>query len=270
MRSGYLIRAFSLAVVLLGLAPPTAMAAGPASSTTTAEADPIGLFDGQAAGRLEIKVIPHDETTGTVMLTNKTAGPLTIRLPTCFGAVPVLAQFGAAGRGAGAGRNAAAGAGNQALGGGFGGPGLAGGRFGGGAVFSIAPDRVVKLKFTSVCLEHGKPEPNSRIAYELVPLDSYTGDAEVIELVNMLGRGDIDQPAAQCAAWRLANGLSWQELADKVGIRHISGATEPFFTPAQLQRAIAAVRRVKEEVDRAAGRQSGSSGGNSVALSSRP
>jgi len=270
MRSGCLSVRFCLAAALVSAAPLAARAVGQATAASSAADGPIGLFEGRAAGQLELKLIAHDETTGTVIVTNKTANPLTIKLPNAFAAVPVLAQFGPAGRGAGAGRNAALGGGNQALGGGFGGPGLAGGGFRGGAVFNIAAERVVKLKFTSVCLEHGKPEPTPRIAYELVPIDHYTSDAEVIELVKMFGRGDIDQRAAQCAAWHLANGVSWQDLTEKVGVRHISGATEPFFTPTQLQRAIAAVDRAKEGADQAARSQSERSGRNNIALSPGP
>ena len=93
----------------------------------------------------------------------------------------------------------------------------------------MAPERVAKLKVVSVCLEHGKKDPNPQVAYDLVPLESFVKDAKVIELVKMLGRGEIDRRAAQAAAWHQANQLSWQELADKIGAKHISGATEPYF-----------------------------------------
>ena len=51
----------------------------------------------------------------------------------------------------------------------------------------------------------------------------------------MLGRGEVDQVAAQAAVWNLANGLSWEELAAKVGVKHLNGSTEPFFNAAQIQ-----------------------------------
>ena len=53
-------------------------------------------------------------------------------------------------------------------------------------------------------------------------------------------RGKLDQHSAQAAAWHLQNGLSWEELANKIGAKHINGSVEPYFTAAQLQRAGAA------------------------------
>jgi hypothetical protein len=205
----------------------------------------IGLFEAQAAGQLGVKLIPHDSTAGTVILTNRTAAPLTINLPAAFAALPVLAQFGG-GRGAGFGANSgASGGGTQVLGGSINGGGNRLGNVGGGP-FSIPPDRVVKLKFAAVCLEHGKPEPTPRVAYDLVPIEDVTSDDKVVELVEMLGRGQINQRAAQAAAWHFANGKTWQQLANIIGVRHISGATEPYFSSNDLSKA----RRAAEEVGR--------------------
>jgi hypothetical protein len=163
---------------------------------------------------------------------------LTIRLPEAFAGVPVLAQRrgGGAGAGGGAlGNVAGTGGGNQGIGGGFGGGGLGGGIGGGGGLFNIGPERVVKLKVVTVCLEHGKKEPGPRVAYDLVPLSALTADPAVVEVVRRVGLGEIPQPAAQAAAWHLANGLSWQELADKIGVQHLSGATEPYFSAFQIE-----------------------------------
>jgi hypothetical protein len=65
----------------------------------------------------------------------------------------------------------------------------------------------------------------------------------------MLGYGEIPQNAAQAAAWNLANGLSWQELAAKnrVELRTI-GYAEKFFSPQDL--ALAA-RIASEAANRA-------------------
>ena len=37
----------------------------------------------------------------------------------------------------------------------------------------------------------------------------------VAELLTLLGNGKIDQRGAQAAAWHLANGMSWERLAQK-------------------------------------------------------
>jgi hypothetical protein len=142
---------------------------------------------------------------------------------------------------------------NQGIGGGQGtgfnnGPGI----------FAIEPEKAIKVKIVAVCLEHGKRSPNPYVEYKLVPLDEFTTDAKVIDVVRSLGRGELDQKAAQAAAWHLANGLSWQQLAKKIGVKHLGGQTEPFFTSAQLERAFAAVEKA---ASRAAGSASSSSAG---------
>jgi hypothetical protein len=215
----------------------------------------VDLFAARDAAQIDAKLIPHDSKAGTVVITNRTKGPLTIKLPAAFAGVPILAQVGRRGGGVGGGNiGGGVGGGSQGLGGGFGGGGgLGGGGIGGGVggVFNIGPERVVKLKVVAVCLEHGKPEPNPHLAYELAPLGSFTSDAEVIELVEMLGRGELDQRAAQAAAWHLANGLSWDQLASKVGVKHLNGTTEPYFSASELERAHrAAVLASHRAIDR--------------------
>src|SRR5688572_19321203 len=86
--------------------------------TTAAEPKPpaIELFAGMEAGELEVKIIPKDATKGTIIVENKTGKPVTIKLPDAFGAVPVLAQFGAC---PGGGGGCPGGGGNQGMGGGM-------------------------------------------------------------------------------------------------------------------------------------------------------
>src|SRR5947208_15417894 len=68
------------------------------------EAAEVELFAGIDAGKVEAIVIPRDSKRVTLQLKNKTAGPLAIRLPEAFAAMPVLAQFpGGGGLFAGAG-----------------------------------------------------------------------------------------------------------------------------------------------------------------------
>ena len=53
---------------------------------------------------------------------------------------------------------------------------MGGGMMGGmgGGFFDVAPDRVGKIKVITVCLEHGKDDPNPRVPYELRPVDAFT------------------------------------------------------------------------------------------------
>jgi hypothetical protein len=215
-----------------------ARGATPINASAEKAAAAVDLFAARDAAQIDAKLIPHDSKTGTVILTNKTNFPLTIKLPEAFAGVPILAQVGRRGGAGNFGGGNVAGnlsGGGQGLGGGFGGGNGIGAANGG--IFNIGPERVIKLKVVSVCLEHGKQEPNPQMAYELTPLDRFTSDAKVIALVQMLGRGEVDQCAAQAAAWHLANGLSWNELAGKIGVKHLNGTTEPYFLEKELERA---------------------------------
>ena len=121
---------------------------------------------------------------------------------------------------------------------------MGGGMGGGGGgmgmgMMNVAPEKVGQIKVNTVCLEHGKAEPRAAIPYEIKPIESFTQKPGVKELCQMLGTGKIDQRAAQAAAWHLSNGMSWQELAAKVGVKHINGTTTPYFTPQELQTAVA-------------------------------
>jgi hypothetical protein len=228
-------------LLLLTTAAPVGRAreARPTKPADDSAAPVTDLYAAMETGDLEARLIPQSSKGGTVIFTNTTDRPLTIKLPSVFAGINVLAQRRAGGAAAGGlGGNLSGAGGSQGLGGAFGGGGVGGGGIGGaGGVFSIGPERVTKLKVVAVCLEHGKAEPNPRLSYELAPISRLTNDAAVIEVVRLLGQGEIGQPAAQAAAWHLANGLSWQQLAAKIGIRHIGGQTEPYFTAGQVEQA---------------------------------
>ncbi len=210
----------------------------------------VGLFEAMDKGDVEVRFIPKDSTEANVLIENKTDRPLTIKFPEAFAAVHVLAQFGGGGGGMGGmgggmggmggggmgGGGQGMGGGGGGMGGGMGGMGGGmGGMGGGGGFFSVAPQKVTKVKVPCVCLEHAKPDPTPRMKYKIVPIETLTKDANVIEVCKMLGNGEIPQNAAQAAAWNLANGLSWQELAAKnrVELKTI-GYVEKYFAPHEL------------------------------------
>lgn len=232
------------------------------------KAEQVELFAAMKSGDVEARLIPKDSTTGTVTIANKTKKPLRIKFPDAFAGVPVAAQFGGGGGiggggggfGGGGGIGGGGGGGGQGLGGGLGGGGgglggggggLGGGGGGGGGFFNVPADKVIKVKVTAVCLEHGKDDPNPRIAYELKPIEEFTKDQKVIEVVKMLARGEIDQHSAQAAAWHFTNSMSWEELAAKIGKKHLNGSTEPYFTGAHLQRALAIAREAEARAEKA-------------------
>lgn len=210
----------------------------------------VEMFDAIKAGDIDVRLIPKDSTGGIVLVKNKSKKPLTIKMPEAFAGVPVAAQFGGGMGGMGGGMGGmgggmGGGGMNQSFGGGMGGMGMGmGGGMGGGmgmggggGFFNVEPGKERKLKMVCVCLEHGKEDPNPRVAYTIRPIESVTNKQEVVELVRLLGTGKIDQHSAQASAWHLANGLSWNELAKKIKAKHLDGSTEPYFTREHLSRA---------------------------------
>jgi hypothetical protein len=256
--------AVAIAMISAGIVPQQGRAAERRAAAPNAaeEARQVELFEAMKTGDIEVSFIPHDSQRANVLIKNKTDKPLTIRLPETFAGVPVLAQIGDAGGmpggaiggggagmgGRGGGGNLGMGGGAQGMGGGFGGGlggfgggmgGMGGGGFGGfgGGMMSVAPEKVGRLTVTTVCLEHGKDEPTPRMKYTIKPIEALSKDPRVIELCRMVGAGEIPQNAAQAAAWHLANGLSWQELAAKDRIR-TRLQTVKYFSPQELNAAL--------------------------------
>jgi hypothetical protein len=272
MRLGVLALGFVLATSL-ALRADEASLSSKSAKVEAPQGELVELFAGAAKGDIEVKLILKDSTTGQVIITNKTKKPLTIQLPEAFAGVPVLAQgFGGGGLGGGGGnnnnnnqnQNQGVGGGMMGgMGGGMGGGGFGGG--GGGGLFNVAPEKAGKLKVTIVCLEHGKVDPNPRVNYQLRPLESFTSKPEVIEVVKMLSKGEIDQHSAQAAAWHLANDMSWSELANKVGKKHLNGSVEPYFTAGHLELGVRATREAAHRAEEFAKKHPTSKAGKSLA-----
>jgi hypothetical protein len=91
------------------------------------------------------------------------------------------------------------------------------------------------------------------MSYELRPISDMTEKPAVAELCKLLGAGQIDQRAAQAAAWHLANEMSWQELAAKELV-YADGRSEPYFAAHELllaaQIAQAAESQARREPDK--------------------
>ncbi|MEO8272143.1 MAG: hypothetical protein ABI557_20705, partial [Aureliella sp.] len=120
-------------------------------------------------------------------------------------------------------------------GGGFGGAGLVGAR--GAGMFRVESGKTKRLKVQTVCLEHGKHDPNPRMKYRLVPLEQLTNDTEIHELCSQLAGGTITQNTAQAAAWHLANGLTWEYLAAKNRFESPYADDVKYFSKVELQGA---------------------------------
>jgi hypothetical protein len=224
-----------VAVCGMTFAPTSIWAATPDPATLNSVA-PVDLFAAISAEQLDVKFIPKNDREARLLLTNRTRGPLSVRLPDAFAAVPVLAQFGPM-RPGGAGAQQQP---NQAMGAAGAPMGLPQGRVNGfqrmmlgNGIFNIPAEQVVEFRLNTVCLEHGKKDPRPAIPYQVRPLSEVTTKPGIRELLKSLGEEKIDQRAAQAAAWHLANGLSWEELAAK-RIEHLGRFSEPYFSFAQL------------------------------------
>lgn len=193
----------------------------------------VDMFQAIEEGRIAVKLIPKDSTEGRIFIQNKAGKPLNVKLPPAFAARPVLAQMGMMG--------------GAAAGGAGGGQGMGGGGMG---MMNVPAEKTNHVKVACVCLEHGKPEPRSKMTYEVKPVESFTTKPGVKEMLVLLGEGKINQRAAQVAAWHLNNGLTWEQLIGKK-IEHADGSTEPYFSGEELQAGMAIVSQALADADKA-------------------
>lgn len=203
----------------------------------------VEFFDALKAGDIEVKMVHKDASQGKVFIKNKSGKPLNVKLPDTF--VGVHAQMGGMGGGGSMGGGMQTTGGSMGGGGGAGGAGGAGG--GGGNFFNVAAEKVGEVPFTSVCLEHGKPEPRAVAKYEIRPLESFSQKAEVRETLQLLGQGKLTQRAAQILAWHYQSGLSMEELAAKQ-IENLNAPPSPYFEAHELQQALAARNYIAKKI----------------------
>ena len=214
------------------------------------------FFAAMKAGKIDVKYIPRDATQANVLVKNLTDQPLNIQLPAAFAGVPVQAQMGlggmgGGGMGGGGMGGGGMGGGGQAGGGGMGGGGMGGGGMGGGGMgggggfMRVPAERMKKLTVTTVCLEHGKPDPNPKMAYKIVPLEEFTKDPQVRVLCEALGNKLVTQNTAQAAAWHLMDKMTWEELAQKNRVESKYTGNVRWFNPFELRTAATVVSETK-------------------------
>ena len=219
----------------------------------------VELFDAIDSGTLTAKLVPKSQFGGNVLITNTGKTPLSVKLPDAVVGIQVLPQgigglgggLGGGGLGGGGlgGGQGGLGGGAQTMGGGLGGQGgggLGGGGLGGGGLgaggaggagfFSIPAERTVSIPMTAVCLEHGKANPNSRMTYRIARPSEVSDKPELPELLKLVGANRIDRGAAQAAAWSIASGMTWDQLAAEKW-DHVGRPDSPYFTADQLMAA---------------------------------
>lgn len=238
-------------------------------------AERVDFFEGVESGVFEYRVVAQGPGGGNILVTNTTDEPLSVQMPKAFVTVSVLKQFGGGGLGGGGlgggglgggglgGGGLGGGGGQQNQGGGLGGGGLGGGGLGGGGLGggglggggfggglqSIPPEKTIKMKYVSVCLDHGKPDPTPQGHFKIVKVEDYTENPVLQELITMIGTGQMAPKPAQAAVWNITDNMSWQQLAAK-GVRDHLGRHHSFFQRGDIAGAQliqrTALARIKE------------------------
>lgn len=270
-------RSLVLALLMVGLASLPGARPGPIRKLTLDTSAPIvPLFEGEAADQFTIRMQPLNAHQSNVFITNTTQNPLNVALPLAAVGVHVLPQLGNGffgqqnGNGNTGFGQGQANAGNEAqnVGGTLGalqggqnqnpfGQGLGNGfqsippewsdkegldKYAGFA--TIPPGKSIQLSFRSVCLNYGRPEPMSRMTYRLVPVETYSTDPVLAELLEGY-TSRVEQDAMQAAAWHIANGMNWQQIAH-LPLRSLSATSAKLFQPNDVQAAQRLVDGAKE------------------------
>lgn len=260
-------RRFSLvgiAVCMAAVSAATANAGERRSSRTITapkfddQAQQMELFSGLENGSFVTQVIAKGPESGFVLISNTTDQPLTVLLPETFVAIPVLKQFGPPNGGLGNqlgqnnglnpnGNQQGQQGNQQPVGGGFNqqngglnqngfnpnGNGLNNGA--GPGLFSIPPERTIRLAYISACLAHGKPDPTPRSSFQLVRTQDYTTDEILHELIAVAASGEQSAKCVQAAIWHRSDQMAWEQLAAKV-IYQATGSS-PWFSDKDIQQA---------------------------------
>lgn len=285
MAHSQLFRRLACLTVAIGMAACFSAAnTGPIKKLTLdPSAEIVPLFTGEAAGQFEIRTVALNAHQANVIIANATDKPLTAALPKAAVAVHILPQFNPQnpgffanpfglnqqGGGQPGGLNGnleglnglaqntggpmqATGPGNpgfQQIGQGF--PSVPAewknkaelDQYGGFA--TIPPGKSIQLQLRTVCLNYGRPEPHQRLTYRLTPVEKYSSDPVLAELLES-DSPRTDNEVLQAAAWHVANNLTWQQLA-QLPDRQLHGTSAKLFNVRQLQAAQALLERVQKQ-----------------------
>jgi hypothetical protein len=211
----------------------------------TPRGDVVELFQGIEDGQIEVQFIPRSSKEARLLVSNKTDKPISVKLPTAFFGAPVLAQIQPVQPAVP--RQPAQ---FQQQPNPFLQPGpfrqpvppvtppdpRAPQRLGVApqqVFFNVPPEKVGQVKLEAICLDHGNPNPRAAMKYEIRPISELAGKQGLAEVLESLGRGEIDHTAAQLAAWHLSNDMSWEKLA---GLReHQPLVTKPTYTKKEIE-----------------------------------
>ncbi len=218
--------------------------------TLKPDAPQVKLFEGIKSQKLSVRVAPLSAYKSSVFITNLTQQPLTVKIPKAVSSVHVLKQVDPnngflqglqnnpqqqTGTSQSVGGNLTPVGNNQNL-------DIIG-------LFTIPPEKTVRLRLQSVCLEHGKPSPSSLKKYELRPIENQVQDKALILLLKKFNPRYDDWEMMQAIAWHLSSHMDWRELAKQRKHRTVAGGV-PLFSTAQLLTAKKIVELAQVEVTR--------------------
>jgi hypothetical protein len=245
-------------------------------SNKKADAKAVEMFQAMEDGLLTVDFIGKDAKEANLIFKNKVKEPINVVLPETFGAVPVLAQgmmggmggggmggMGGGGMGGMGGGGMGGMGGGQGMGGGMGGGGMGGmggggmggmggGGMMGGGMMRIEPDMPRKMTVATLCLNHGKADPNPRMKYKVVRLAEVNDSPVIEEFCKALATGKVSQNTAQAAAWHVANGLTWEELVRKPRVVSEYTGVEMFFSKFEIQAAMRFTSLATQEAEKVA------------------
>lgn len=169
------------------------------------------LSEAHQAGIVSVELIASNEKAINFIVENKTDRPISIKLPTSFAAVPILAQV-----------DGFANAGIQPMNNGFGFGGVRQNnvqRLGGGAqpnnnLFGIKSKGRRIIKINTVCLDFGLKTPNPHTRYELTSITDSRYDNKLDKVIAELANNKLSQKVAQIVTWHIHNNVSLAEIAD--------------------------------------------------------
>ena len=90
--------------------------------------------------------------------------------------------------------------------------------------------------------------------YRIVPVEKVSTDPVLRQLLRFVATGRVNKNVAQAAAWHIANGKSWRELAAMKHQRAGSLPSPPIFTQAELRYADMLVATAKVKAKESASR----------------
>jgi hypothetical protein len=214
---------------------------------STSESSSLNVFEGMQARQIEVKLTQQNEKSGVMLVRNTTKQPITVEFPAAFVGVHITnANLVARGQAPQSNGQTAQSTGVSISG--------APARLAADAPvpdklgepqanakeepkpgqFEVPAGKTIRFPVTSVCLEYGKPEPNAKLPYLIIPVERYSRNPVLHELLPLFAKARVSQKVAQAAAWHVSNGLTWQELA---GIMGQGAVPAPMFDTRTLQQA---------------------------------